>query len=55
MFKPHKGSFKAWLFTIGLNITRNEMSKKIDAFKGLDYDVIGDKGAMIKIDVTAKA
>ena len=32
-----------------------EMSKKIDAFKGLDYDVIGDKGVMIKVDVAAKA
>jgi NADH-quinone oxidoreductase subunit G len=33
----------------------NEMSKKINVFRGLDYDVIGDKGAMLKVDVTAKA
>ena len=32
-----------------------EMAKKIDAFKGLDYDVIGDKGAMLKTGVAAKA
>jgi NADH-quinone oxidoreductase subunit G len=33
----------------------NEMSKKVDAFKGLDYDVIGDKGAMLKTGVAEKA
>ncbi len=27
-----------------------EISKKVEAFKGLDYDVIGDKGAMLKIE-----
>ncbi len=27
-FNPVKGTFKAWLFTIGINLTRNEMSKK---------------------------
>ena len=26
-FDKAKGNFKAWLFTIGLNITRNEMKK----------------------------
>ncbi len=31
------------------------MSKKIDAFKGLDYDKIGEKGIMLKIDVAEKA
>ncbi len=29
--------------------------KKVDAFKGLDYDVIGDKGAMLKTGVAEKA
>jgi RNA polymerase sigma-70 factor (ECF subfamily) len=28
MFDPERGRFKAWLFTIALNLTRNEMSKK---------------------------
>lgn len=27
-FNQKRGNFKAWLFTIGLNITRNEMTKK---------------------------
>lgn len=27
-FNAKKGTFKAWIFTIALNITRNEMSKK---------------------------
>ena len=27
-FNPVKGSFKTWLFTIALNITRSEMAKK---------------------------
>jgi len=27
-FNERKGSFKGWLYTIALNITRNEMSKK---------------------------
>ena len=33
----------------------SEISKKVDAFKGLDYDVIGDKGAMLKTGVAEKA
>jgi len=28
MFDPERGRFKSWLFTIALNITRNERSKK---------------------------
>lgn len=27
-FDPDRGSFKSWLFTIALNLTRNEMGKK---------------------------
>jgi len=27
-FNPVKGTFKSWVFTIGINLTRNEMSKK---------------------------
>lgn len=35
-FDKTKGNFKAWLFTIGLNITRNEMTKK-----RYDYNYVG--------------
>ncbi len=31
----------------------NEIAKSIDAFKGLDYDVIGELGAKLKIEVSA--
>ncbi len=31
-FDKSKGKFKSWLFTIGLNITRNEMKKKRYAY-----------------------
>ena len=31
----------------------NELSKSVDAFKGLDYDVIGELGAKLKIEVSA--
>ena len=31
-FDKAKGNFKSWLFTIGLNITRNEMTKKRYAY-----------------------
>jgi RNA polymerase sigma-70 factor (ECF subfamily) len=27
-FDPERGSFKSWLFTIALNLTRNEMARK---------------------------
>ncbi len=32
-----------------------DMAKNIDAFKGLDYDVIGENGALVKNEVNAKA
>jgi RNA polymerase sigma-70 factor (ECF subfamily) len=28
LFDPGRGAFKSWLFTIALNLTRNELSKK---------------------------
>jgi RNA polymerase sigma factor (sigma-70 family) len=48
MFNERRGSFKGWLYTIALNITRNEMSKKeytyhyLDAHTTLDYERGGD-------------
>jgi RNA polymerase sigma-70 factor, ECF subfamily len=42
-FNPAKGTFKAWLFTIGINITRNEMTKKRYGYQYIDIDeVSGD-------------
>ena len=35
-FNPEKGTFKTWLFTIALNITRSEMAKKQYSFSYLD-------------------
>lgn len=35
-FNLDKGNFKGWLFTIALNITRSEMSKKQYSFQYLD-------------------
>lgn len=35
-FNCEKGMFKTWLFTIALNITRNEMTKKQYSFSYLD-------------------
>ncbi len=32
-----------------------DISKNVDAFKGLDYDVIGGNGAMLKIEAAVKA
>ena len=39
-FRPDKGTFKAWLYTIGINLTRNEMSKKRYDYDHLDFDEI---------------
>lgn len=44
-FNPDRGTFKAWLFTIGINISRNEMTKKRYTFQYLDLDeiTVGDE------------
>ncbi len=39
-FDPAKGTFKTWLFTIGINLTRKEMSKKRYDYDHLDFDEI---------------
>ena len=39
-FDPDKGTFKTWLFTIGINLTRKEMSKKRYDYDHLDFDEI---------------
>jgi RNA polymerase sigma-70 factor (ECF subfamily) len=43
-FNPLKGTFKSWIFTIGINLTRNEMSKKRYEYNHLDLEEItGDE------------
>ena len=37
-YAPEKGSVKTWVFTIGLNITRNEMSLKRYSYQYVEYD-----------------
>ena len=37
-FNPAKGTFKGWLFTIGINLTRNEMSRKRYGYQYVDLD-----------------
>ena len=37
-FDPKKGNFKAWLYTIALNLARNEMSKKEYTYQFLAPD-----------------
>lgn len=37
-FDPAKGTFKAWIFTIGMNLTRNEMTKKRYSVHHLELD-----------------
>jgi len=39
-FNPVRGAFKSWLFTIGINITRNEMTKKRYGYHYVDLDEI---------------
>lgn len=39
-FDPDKGTFKTWLFTIGINLARKEMSKKRYNYDHLDFDEI---------------
>lgn len=41
-FDQQKGNFKAWLYTIALNLTRNEMSKKEYTYYFLDTADIHD-------------
>jgi RNA polymerase sigma-70 factor (ECF subfamily) len=43
LFNPDKGSFKTWLFTIGINITRNEMTKKRYNYKYIEMDEITEQ------------
>jgi RNA polymerase sigma factor (sigma-70 family) len=47
-FNPDKGTFKAWLFTIGINLTRNEMARKRYSYQHLDLDdVIGSDELLV--------
>src|SRR3989339_1010123 len=39
-FNSERGAFKSWLFTIGINITRNEMTKKRYGYHYVDLDEI---------------
>ena len=39
-FDHKRGNFKGWIYTIALNITRNEMSKKEYTYHFLDVDEI---------------
>jgi RNA polymerase sigma-70 factor (ECF subfamily) len=39
-FDPKKGNFKAWLYTIALNLARNEMSKKEYTYRFLPPDQV---------------
>ncbi len=43
MFNLESGNFKGWLFTIALNITRNEMSKKRYQYSYSDVSEIAGK------------
>ena len=46
-FNQKKGNFKGWLFTIALNITRSEMSKKSYSFKYSDVTEINSTKAQL--------
>src|SRR5215471_5127927 len=37
-FDPARGSFKSWLFTIALNLTRSEMAKKRYSVRHVEVD-----------------
>src|SRR3954467_374107 len=39
-FDPVRGSFKSWLFTIALNLTRNELGKKRYAVRHVEADAM---------------
>jgi len=38
LFDPRRGTVKSWLFTMALNLTRTEMSKKVHDLKPLRLD-----------------
>ena len=40
LFDPRRGSFKSWLYTIALNLTRTEMSRKAHDMKSVSLDDI---------------
>ncbi|HEX2868175.1 MAG TPA: sigma-70 family RNA polymerase sigma factor [Ignavibacteriales bacterium] len=49
-FDPDKGAFKSWLFTIGINLTRNEMVKKRYSYPHIDLEEV-----ILDDESTAKA
>lgn len=51
LFNSNKGGFKTWLFTIGLNITRNEMVKKRYSYQYVDFEeMINEDGTSEQFD-----
>lgn len=42
-FDQNRGNFKGWLYTIALNITRNEMSKKEYTYHFLDVEEMNER------------
>lgn len=51
-FNPRKGTFKSWIFKIGLNNARNEMSKKRYSYNYLDTDELdGSKEQLVDRDM----
>lgn len=51
LFNPEKGTFKTWLFTIALNITRSEMVKKQYSFSYLDVTEIKASEKKLQADL----
>lgn len=49
-FNPNRGSVKTWIFTIALNITRNEMSLKRYSYQYLDIDEVFETNAELTDD-----
>lgn len=52
-FHHSKGTFKAWLFTIGINLTRNEMSKKRYTAQHIELDGTYDEDESVHKDEPA--
>jgi RNA polymerase sigma-70 factor (ECF subfamily) len=51
LFNSDKGSFKTWLFTIGINITRNEMIKKRYTYQYVDFEeMLNEDGTSQQLD-----